>query len=365
MLVELFRRANDCEIRRNRLRHELGRLRLFPSAFEQAKPFKEDELLRVPGPVVQLLLDVGGQLAPRENLQRLDGVLFGVSGQLRRDLGLRQFEYSNNAPLDQVAQRPQSPLGCRREKQRLDMHLEVGQHRDFRRRNLTVYRARQTFRHPKRRQESTRRFNRAFLPLFHVGHVHITQQQWQALQKPLDKPPFHLRETLRVPVGNRLAISPISPFALDEIAISAFGRSVGLDFRREVFRDQKPRVVQSQVFDQRRGAEPDAAWALRQQFQETPPDLGKGDGGHYAGGTTPRVKRVEPAQRPAAEQLIVTVAKMAQVNLQNPLFLCGQWQSEKLLKLLLGELNVVVRKARLAAAVSGICPFRIVADTLE
>ena len=45
MLVELFRRANDCEIQRNRLRHELGRRRLFPSAFEQAKPFKEDELL--------------------------------------------------------------------------------------------------------------------------------------------------------------------------------------------------------------------------------------------------------------------------------------------------------------------------------
>src|SRR6266511_1112168 len=349
MLVELFRRANDCEIRRNRLRHELGRRRLFPSAFEQAKPFKEDELLRVPGPVVQLLLHVGGQLAPRENLQRLDGVLLGVSGQLRRDLGLRQFEYSNNAPLDQVAQRPQSPLGCRREKQRLDMHLEVGEHRDFRRRNLTAYRARQTFRHPKRRQKSLRRFDRGFLPLLHVGHVHITQQQWQALQKPLDKSPFHLRETLRVPAGNRLAIPPISPLALDEIAISA---SLGRGFRREVFRDQKPRVVQPQVFDQRRSAEPDAAGALRQQFQETPPDLGKGDRGHHASGTTPRVKRVEPAQTPVAEQLIVTVANMAQVNLQNPLFLCGRRQSEKLLVRLLGEFNVVFRIARLAAAVS-------------
>ena len=60
----------------------------------------------------------------------------GLRRQRGGHLGLGQLEDCNDAPLNQLAQRAQLRLSSRREEERLDMHLEVGQNGDFRPGNL-------------------------------------------------------------------------------------------------------------------------------------------------------------------------------------------------------------------------------------
>ena len=74
----------------------------------------------------QFLLDISGQLAPGKLFQRRNGVRLGVSSQGGGNLKACQLEHGGDAPLRQIAQRTHLPLGFRREKERLDMDLEMG-----------------------------------------------------------------------------------------------------------------------------------------------------------------------------------------------------------------------------------------------
>jgi hypothetical protein len=98
------------------------------------------------------------------------------------------------------------------------------------------------------------------------------------------------------------------------------------------------------VIDERRGAEPNARGALRQQFQQMPPHLPEGNRWDYPGDAAERGERIQPSQRAARKKLARATLACLEVNVQNPLLLGLQRQLEEILMMPLVEFHEVVRK---------------------
>ena len=224
------------------------------------------------------------------------------------------------------------------------MHLEVGQHGDFRFGHLLAHGPPEPLRDPEGWQKSPRRFDRRFGFAPGIGHFRVAQHQGNAFQKPLDKTSLDLGKAFGVSFGNWLVMIPIAGFALDKIGVPALAQGVLSDRIRDYFGNNEPRVVQPQVIEERRGAKPNAHRALRQQFQQMPPHLPEGNRGDHPGGAAERGERIQPSQRAARKKLARANLACLEVNFQNPLLLGLQRQLEEIPMLPLVEFHEVVRK---------------------